>query len=138
MKSKVNIIKIREQFRPFAGSILQDHIHEYFDVPEKNFYAPFMNYCFKVKKDKRSELAAIVHADNTCRIQTVSKSDGLYFKLIEEFYRLSHIPCVLDTGFNLKGEQILETPKQVVVDFLKTKIDNLFIGSFYINMTLLQ
>jgi carbamoyltransferase len=133
MKTKVNIIKIREQFRPFAGSILQDYVHEYFDVPEEQYYAPFMNYCFIVKKVKRKELAAIVHFDNTCRIQTVSKYDGLYYQLINEFYKLSHIPCVLDTSFNLKGEPIVESPEQAVSDFIKTEIDTLFIGSFMVS-----
>lgn len=130
MKAKVNVIKIREQFRPFAGSILQEYVHEYFDVPETKYYSPFMNYCFNVKRSKRKELAAIVHADDTCRIQTVSKNDGLYYKLISEFYKLSKVPCVLDTSFNLKGEPIVETPEQAIQDFLKTKIDLIFIGKF--------
>ncbi|MCX6732821.1 MAG: hypothetical protein NTV98_04755, partial [Candidatus Roizmanbacteria bacterium] len=95
MKTKVNVIKIREQFRPFAGSILQDYVHEYFEVPEQKYSSPFMNYCFTVKKSKRKELAAIIHKDNTCRIQTVSPSDRLYYKLIEKFYGLTGIPCIL-------------------------------------------
>ncbi len=147
MKAKVNVIKIREQFRPFAGSILQDHVHEYFDVPETKYYSPFMNYCFIVKKDKRKVLAAIVHADNTCRVQTVStiSSSGsnrsqlistdfnLYYKLISKFYKLSGIPCVLDTSFNLKGEPIVENPDQAIRDYVKTKLDILYIGSFSIS-----
>ena len=141
MKTKVNEIKIREQFRPFAGSILQDHIHEYFEVPEKKYYSPFMNYCFIVKKEKRSDLAAIVHADGTCRIQTVSfqspvsnlqSQNNLYYKLITEFYRLSGIPCVLNTSFNLKGEPIVESPEQAIQDFMKTKLQALYIGSFIV------
>jgi len=150
MKTKVNVIKIREEFRPFAGSILQDHVHEYFEVPEKKQYSPFMNFCFIVKEEKRKELAAIVHADNTCRIQTVaptaqmsfprrresrleSTDSNLYFKLIFEFYKLSKIPCVLDTSFNLKGEPIVENPEQAVQDFIKTKLDFLYIENFCIN-----
>jgi len=145
MKTKMNVIKIREQFRPFAGSILQDHVHEYFEVLEEKYYSPFMNYCFVVKKssfappnrraskDKGKTLAAITHKDGTCRIQTVSKSDGLYFKLIEEFYKLSGIPCVLNTSFNLKGEPIVESPEEAVRDFQKTKMDELFIGPFMAN-----
>ena len=133
MKEKVNIIKIREQFRPFAGSILQEKVHEYFNVPEKNHWSPFMIFCFKVKKEKRKELAAIVHEDNTCRIQTVNKEDnGRYYKLIKEFYRLTNIPCVLNTSFNLKGEPIVENPKQAIEDFLKTKMDYLVIGDYLV------
>ena len=133
MKSKVNIIKIREQFRPFAGSILRDHVHEYFEVPEEKYSSPYMNYCFKVKKEKRKELAAIVHADNTCRIQTVSKNDGMYYKLISEFYNLSRIPCILDTSFNLKGEPIVENPQQAIDDFMKAKMDVLYIGLYVLS-----
>lgn len=133
MKTKVNSIKIREEFRPFAGSILQDNVHEYFDVPEEKYASPYMNYCFPVKKSKRKELAAIVHTDTTCRIQTVSQSDGLYFKLLETFYKLSGIPCLLDTSFNLKGEPIVETPEQAMHDFMKTKMDLLFIGSYIVS-----
>ena len=133
MKEKVNIIKIREQFRPFAGSILQEKVHEYFNVPEKNHWSPFMIFCFIVKKEKRKDLAAIVHRDNTCRIQTVNKEDnGRYYKLIKEFYRLTDIPCVLNTSFNLKGEPIVENPKQAIEDFLKTKMDYLVIGDYLV------
>lgn len=130
MKAKVNIIKIREQFRPFAGSILQSEVQAYFQVPEINHLSPYMNVCFTVKRVKRKELAAIVHADNTCRIQTVSKKNGLYFKLIKEYHRVSGLPCVLDTSFNLKGEPIVENPSQAIDDFMKTKMDELYIGSY--------
>lgn len=130
MKARVNIIKIREQFRPFAGSILQNEVHSYFEVPENKHLSPYMNFCFIVKREKRKDLSAIVHADNTCRIQTVSKRNGMYFKLLTEFYRVSGIPCVLDTSFNLKGEPIVESPEQAIIDFMKTKMDELYIGSY--------
>ena len=133
MKEKVNRIKIREQFRPFAGSILQEKVHEYFEVPEKNHWSPFMIFCFKVKKEKRKALAAIVHEDNTCRIQTVNKEDnGRYYKLINKYYKLTGIPCILNTSFNLKGEPIVENPKQAIEDFLKTKMDYLVIGNYVV------
>jgi carbamoyltransferase len=125
MKTKMNIIKLREQFRPFAGSILQNRVHEYFEVPEKNLQSPFMTFCFKVKENKKRDLTAIVHADDTCRIQTVSKINGRYFKLINQFYKLTGIPCILNTSFNLKGEPIVETPSQAIEDFLKTRMDYL-------------
>ncbi len=133
MKQKVNTIKIREQFRPFAGSILEEKVDEYFDVPEKQHKSPFMLFCFNVRKGKRSNLAAIVHKDYTCRIQTVAKKDNnLYYSLIKEFDRLTGVPCLLNTSFNLKGEPLVETPRQAVNDFLKTKIDYLVIGSFIV------
>ena len=134
MKEKVNIIKIREQFRPFAGSILQEKVHEYFEISEKNHWSPFMIFCFKVKKEKRKNLAAIVHKDNTCRIQTVNKEDnGRYYKLIKEFYTITGIPCVLNTSLNLKGEPIVDNPKQAMEDFLKTKMDYLVIGDYLVS-----
>lgn len=132
MKTKVNVIKIREQFRPFAGSILQSHVHDYFEVPKRNFYAPFMNFCFTVRPEKRKELAAIVHKDNTCRIQTVNQSNGLYHKLIKRFYALTGTPCVLNTSFNLKGEPIVETPEQAIQDFVKSSLKFLFLNSFIV------
>lgn len=133
MKDTVNKIKIRELFRPFAGSILAEHVEKYFDIPVSQKEFPFMNFCFQVKKEKRSDIAAIVHEDYSCRIQTVSKSDGIYYKLIKEFYRITDIPVLLNTSFNLKGEPIVETPQQAIDDFLKTSMDYLVIGSFIIS-----
>jgi carbamoyltransferase len=132
MKTKMNIIKRREQFRPFAGSALQETIHEFFDVPEKKHYSPFMNFCFQVKENKRDDLAAIVHKDNTCRIQTVSAINGRYYRLIKTYYKKSGIGCILNTSFNLKGEPIVETPRQAIEDFLKTPMDALFLNDFII------
>lgn len=132
MKTKMNIIKLREQFRPFAGSILQNKVHDYFEVPEKNLWSPFMTFCFPVKKEKCDQLSAIVHKDGTCRIQTIDKTNGRYFKLINQFYKLTGIPCILNTSYNLKGEPIAETPEQAIEDFLKTKMDYLAIGDFLV------
>lgn len=132
MKTKMNIIKHREQFRPFAGSALQETIHKYFDVPQKNHTSPFMNFCFKVKKHKQQALAAIVHQDESCRIQTVSPVNGLYYRLIKTYAKKTHIDCIMNTSFNLQGEPIVETPRQAIEDFLKTPMDYLFINDFFI------
>lgn len=132
MKDQMNVIKRREQFRPFAGSILQEYVHDYFKVPEKNHYSPFMNFCFQVKEEKRKDLAAIVHNDSTCRIQTVSKENGRYYRLIQKFYEHTGIACILNTSFNLKGEPIVEHPRHAIEDFLKTEMDSLVIEDFLI------
>jgi len=132
MKDEVNKIKIREQFRPFAGSILQDKVHEYFDVPENNHLSPYMIFCFRVKEEKRNDLSAIVHRDNTCRIQTVNEANGIYEKLIRRFYETTGVACILNTSFNLKGEPIVENPEQAVQDFLKTEMDYLVIGKYLV------
>lgn len=133
MKEEVNKIKIREQFRPFAGSVLQERVGEYFKVPEKSHASPFMTFCFMVQEEKRAELAAIVHKDNTSRIQTVNEGNGLYYKLIKRFYEITGVPCILNTSFNLKGEPIVENPRQAIEDFLKTEMDYLVIGRYLVS-----
>jgi carbamoyltransferase len=133
MKEKVNIIKHREQFRPFAGSILEEYVFDYFEVPTKLYSSPYMNFCFPVRADKRKALAAIVHKDNTCRIQTVSRENGRYYMLIAEVHRQTGLACILNTSFNLQGEPIVEHPRQAIEDFLKTNMDDLVIGDFIVS-----
>jgi len=133
MKEKVNKIKRREQFRPFAGSILQEQVSEYFKVPEKNHASPFMNFCFAVREGRQSKLAAIVHHDGSCRVQTVNKNNGRYYLLIKKFYEHTGIPCLLNTSFNLGGEPIVENPQQALEDFKKTTMDYLVIGDFLVS-----
>ncbi len=133
VKDKVNQIKKREQFRPFGGSILKQYVNDYFEIPVSQYDFPFMNFCFKVKSDKRNVLAAIVHADNTCRIQTVTEKDSRYYKLLNKFYEISGIPCLLNTSFNLAGEPLVESPAQAIDDFLKVPMDYLAIGNFLIH-----
>ncbi len=133
MKDKVNVIKRREQFRPFAGSVLQEHVHELFEVPGKIHWSPFMNFCFQVNQKTEDKIAAIVHEDKSCRIQTVSRENGVYYKLIVEFYKMTGIPCILNTSFNLRGEPIVENPEQAIGDFLRTKMDYLVIGDFLVS-----
>lgn len=135
MKEKVNKIKIREQFRPFAGSILKESLSDYFEIPKGVYFSPFMIFCFVVKAQMRKNIASIVHEDFTCRVHSVSKENGIYYSLIKEFYKITGIPVVLNTSFNLKGEPIVENPKQAVNDFLKTAMDYLVIGNFLISKT---
>ncbi len=133
MKNKVNTVKMREQFRPFAASVLQDKVHNLFEVPEKKYNSPFMNFVFQVKKEARNQIAAIVHTDNTCRIQTVNNKDNpLYYSLIKRFYDLTGIPCLLNTSFNTKVEPIVESPEQAIHDLWNTKIDYLIIENYVV------
>jgi carbamoyltransferase len=132
MKDRVNKIKKREKFRPFAGSVLQDKVHTLFNVPENRHNSPYMNFCFTVKESKQKDISAIVHKDQTCRIQTVSKISGRYYKLLKEFEKLTKVPCILNTSFNLAGEPIVETPKQAIEDFIKTDMDFIVIGDFIV------
>ena len=132
MKEEVNVVKRREQFRPFAGSILLEKAVNYFKIPKTQNEFPFMNFCFPVREIKIKDIPAITHEDRTCRIQTVSKNDGAYYSLIREFERLTSIPVILNTSFNLRGEPIVENPEQAINDYTKTKIDSLVIGSFIV------
>jgi carbamoyltransferase len=132
MKDVVNKIKKRESFRPFAASVLQEKVQELFDVPEKNHKSPYMNFCFEVKDEAKRNIAAIVHEDGTCRIQTVCEDNGLFYKLIKRFYFLTGIPCLLNTSFNLSVEPIVEKPEQAIYDFTNSSLDVLVIGNFIV------
>lgn len=92
-----------------------------------------MNFCFKIKPDKVSQLAAVVHEDGTVRVQTIDENNGLYYKLVDEFYKLTQIPALLNTSFNLAGEPIVETAKQALDDFEKSPMDYLVIGDYLVS-----
>lgn len=133
MKEKMNKIKKRELYRPFACSILGKKVHEYFELPKDKHNFPFMNFCFVVKKEKRNDLQAVVHKDHTCRIQTVTKQfNPRYYKLLKGFKKLTGLPALMNTSFNLNHEPIVETPKQAIEDFKKTEMDYLVIEDFLI------
>ena len=129
MKERVNDIKMREEFRPFGGAILEEYIHEYFDAPAFMHSFPDMNVCFQVKK---SGIEAITHADNSCRIQTVSKEHTRFYELISVVKEKTGTPCVLNTSFNVKGQPIVENPQQAITMFLETSLDVLYIENYII------
>jgi carbamoyltransferase len=105
-KDFVNEIKQREMFRPFAGTILHEHVNDWFDMRDLE-ESPFMMYAVDVK---RKEIPAITHVDNTCRVQTLKKEQNYnYYRLIEEFYALTGVPILFNTSFNLAGDCIVET-----------------------------
>ena len=126
-------VKHREYWRPFAGIILEEHLNDYF---EEDFCSPYMLYSFKVKEEKRSEIAAITHADNTCRVQTVTENCHYeIYTLLKEVHKVSGIPIVLNTSFNDSGEPIVETPEDAIKAFINLDIDYLVIGNFIIDKT---
>jgi carbamoyltransferase len=106
IKDKVNRIKKRQEFRPFAPAVLEEHAHEIFDMPvQKSQYMQFVAKCKYPEK-----YPAICHIDNTSRIQTVSKQDNPnFYKLIKEFYKQTDCPMVLNTSLNIKGQPIVNT-----------------------------
>ena len=121
-------IKHRESFRPFAPSILEEHVSEYFDM---NIPSPYMLMVAPVKKPDK--IPAVTHVDGTGRVQTVSKnSNPLYHKLITEFHELTGVPVIINTSMNVKGEPIVNTPEQAYNMLTKTDMDYLFIKNFMV------
>ena len=121
-------VKFREEFRPFAPAILSEFASEYFDIEQSS---PHMLIAVKVKSEKIPEIPAVVHIDNSARVQTVSKSNNPKFrKLIESFYAETKCPVILNTSFNVKGQPIVNTPEDAIDCFLSTNIDILAINDF--------
>lgn len=108
-KDTVNKVKGREWFRPFAGSMMQEHFEEWFDTYGME-ETPFMMYAMDFKLEKHGECPAITHVDGTCRIQTVTKEQNeVYHTLIDEFRKITGVPILFNTSFNLAGEPLVET-----------------------------
>ena len=130
MKETINAkVKFREPFRPFAPAILKEHAHEYFEIPA-GMDAPFMLLVPKVRADKREVIPAVTHQDGTGRVQTVTEeTNPLYYRVIKEFGKLTGVPVVINTSFNVRGEPIVCTPQDAYNTFVKTGIDALVIGN---------
>ena len=105
-KDKINLLKNREWFRPTAGTVLYEYADEWFDLKSKK-ETPFMSYVFNVKKQG---VPGITHVDNTCSIQTLKKEQNFhYYNLINEFYKITNVPILLNTSFNLAGDPLVNT-----------------------------
>jgi carbamoyltransferase len=128
MKDILNArIKQREWFRPFAPSILAERQSDYF---EHSHPSPFMLHVYKIRPEKREQLCAVNHVDNTGRLQSVSREENpLYYDLIKAFERESGIPVILNTSFN-ENEPIVCGPEQAIDCFKRTRMDALAIGPF--------
>ena len=120
---------MREPFRPFAPSILEEYVGEYF---EKDYPDPFMLKVYPIKTEKREIIPAVTHVDGTGRLQTVNKKlNPLYWRVIDEFRKLTGVPVVLNTSFN-ENEPIVHKPEEALDCFLRTKMDVLVLGKFII------
>ncbi len=130
MKDILNArIKHRERFRPFAPSILMEHVGEYFD---QTYPDPFMIKVYNVLPEKRNAIPAVTHVDGTGRLQTVDQPHApLYWKLINAFGERTGVPVVLNTSFN-ENEPIVCTPQEAVDCFLRTKMDALAVGNYLV------
>jgi carbamoyltransferase len=129
MRDRVNeCVKFRESWRPFAPSCLAEVSEEYFELAKD---APFMILTFDVVPEKRSVIAAVTHADNTARVQTVTReANPRYWNLINEFGKLTGVPVVMNTSFNLKGEPIVCAPKDAIRTFYSSGLDFLVMGNY--------
>jgi len=122
MKEKINrAVKFRESFRPFAPVVLEEKAGEYFEKARKS---PFMLFNFDVRPERREHIPAVTHKDGTSRIQTVAGGDNSFlYDILLEFERLTNIPVLLNTSFNLRGHPIARTPKDAFMTFVSSGID---------------
>lgn len=127
MKAVLNAkIKRRESFRPFAPSVLSEHVSDWFEEDDE---VPFMMQVFQIKEDKRRLIPAVTHMDGSGRLQTVkSDANPLYHQLIDSFRELTGIPMVLNTSFN-ENEPVVCQPEEALNCFLRTNMDVLVLGS---------
>ncbi len=151
MQKNLNLkVKFRESFRPFAPSILENETENWFDI---NVKSPYMLVVAKIKKNKlyemseeekkkfgiemlnikRSDIPAVTHVDYSARVQTVSKdTNKIYYELINKFFDKTKCPILVNTSFNVRGEPIVNTPKDAFNCFMGTNLDILAIGNCYL------
>ncbi|QBQ55960.1 carbamoyltransferase [Nitrosococcus wardiae] len=130
MKDILNLkIKRRESFRPFAPSILREKVGEWFEEDDD---VPFMMKVFQIREEKRALIPAVTHVDGSGRLQTVYRdTNRRYYRLIEAFHDLTGVPIVLNTSFN-ENEPVVCRPEEALDCFLRTKMDSLVMGQWYV------
>jgi len=122
-KDRVNVVKNREWYRPFACSVLEEHVSDWFKMGRLTS-SPWMSYAIPVKEDKWKEIPAVVHVDGTCRLQTVNREQNpFYYDLINQFYKQTNVPLILNTSFNLAGEPIVFNPGRALDVFENSDLD---------------
>ena len=131
MKDRINSrIKFREEFRPFAPSVLEQKALNMFEMKARS---PFMTIAFDVKPPWNEKMPSTTHVNNTGRVQTVnSQIDPLFYSLIENHEKLTGCPAVLNTSFNIKGQPIVETPLEAISTFYGTGMDSLILGNYLV------
>ena len=129
-KDHVNKVKRREYFRPFAGTILEEDVHEWFDLRGMTS-SPTMMYAVNCQPGIEEKIPAIIHVDGTCRIQTVNKEQNEnYYNLIKAFKDKTGIPMVFNTSFNLGGDPLVETLDNAVSTLAKSDVEYLFLPEY--------
>ena len=129
-KDHVNKVKRREYFRPFAGSILQEHADDWFDMKGME-QSPHMMYAMDCKEGVAEKIPSIIHIDGTCRIQTVKEEQNPnYYNLIKDFYDKTGLPILFNTSFNLGGEPLVETLDDAVRTLYDSDIEYLYLPEY--------
>lgn len=126
-KDFVNTVKRREWFRPFACSIKKEAVHDWFDLAGRE-ETPHMMYAVKCHDGVEEKIPSVIHVDNTCRIQTVTQEQNEhYYNLIDAFEKLSEVPILFNTSFNLGGEPLVETIEDAVKTLTNSDIEYLYL-----------
>ena len=126
-KDLVNEVKHREFFRPFACSIKKEKANEWFDLAGME-ESPFMMYAVDALEGVEEKIPSVIHVDGTCRIQTVTpEQNEHYYNLIDAFEKLSGVPILFNTSFNLGGEPLVETVEDAVDTLQSSDIDYLYL-----------
>lgn len=131
MKDTINSrVKFREEFRPFAPSVLEEFASDYF---ENYFPTPYMERVLNIKKDKQKIIPAVTHIDGTGRLQTVNKNNNLHFyNLICEFNKISGVPIILNTSLNVMGKPIVSSVNDISSVFVNSGVDILVVNNYVI------
>lgn len=130
---KMNEAKGRESWRPTACIVLEEFAHEYFDIDLR--YSGTMMLSFEAKDKAKEEVPMVVHADNTCRVQTLNKEQNpQLYELIYEFYKMTGCPIVSNTSFNNAGEAMVNDPKQALDTFYEGDYNILYFGDYGITV----
>lgn len=126
-KQIVNQVKKRETYRPFAGTIMLEHAHEYFEMLQLE-ESPWMSFAIKAKEKAYEDVPSLVHADGTCRIQTVTEEQNPnYYNLIKGFYERTEVPMIFNTSFNLGGDALVETIFDAIDTCNRSEINQLYV-----------
>ena len=134
-KNHVNIVKQREWFRPFAGSVLKEYAKDWFDLKFLE-ESKFMMFAVDVIDNKKNLIPAITHIDGTCRVQTVAEEDNVnYYNLIKEFYKITGVPILFNTSFNLAGNVIVETLDDALYTLHNSEIKYLYLPELSLLVT---
>ena len=129
-KDHVNTVKKREFFRPFAGTILKEHVHEWFDLRGMD-ETPFMMYAVNCQPGIEEKIPAIIHVDKTCRIQTVTEEQNKhYYDIIKAWYDATGCPIIFNTSFNLGGEPLVETLDDAIRTITTSAVEYLYLPEY--------